>query len=99
MKEVRNLFLFLVLLYLFFAGVGSTKSTDFETTQSKQRLLHEITQNLADQDVECLNYFAERTGETFWFNIPAVHKSLQIKQPETVTKCLQECHERYNFQQ
>ena len=96
MKVVKNLFLVLVLLYLFFAGVGSS---EFNSTKSKQRLLNEITQNLADKDVECLNYFTEKTGETFWFNIPAVYMSLRLKKSEIVTKCLRGCHERYDLQQ
>ena len=95
MKVIKNLILFLVMICLFFAGVGSMKITEFTTKQSKQRLFHEITQNLANKDVECLNYFAETTEDTFWFNIPVVYMSLQTKRPGMILKkCLRGCHKR-----
>ena len=73
MKVVKNYFLLFVLLDLFLPGVESRLTIEINDKQSKQNLLHEITQDLANKDVDCLNYFAESTGETFLFNIPTVH--------------------------
>ena len=73
MKVVKNYFLLFVLLDLFLPGVESRLTIEIKDKQSKQNLLHEITQDLANKDVDCLNYFAENTGETFLFNIPTVN--------------------------
>ena len=71
---VKNYFLLFVLLDLFLPGVESILLTSqIKDKQSKQNLLHEITQYLANNDADCLNYFAESTGETFLFNIPTVN--------------------------
>ena len=72
MKVAKNCFLLFVLLDLFLPGVESRLTTEKKNKQSKQNLLYEITQDLANKDVDCLNYFAENTGEIFLFNIPTV---------------------------
>ena len=74
MMVVKNYFLLFALLDLFLPGVESIPLTSqIKDKQSKQNLLREITQYLANNDVDCLNYFAESTGETFLFNIPTVN--------------------------
>ena len=73
MKVVKNYHFLFVFLDLFLPAVESRLTVEMKDRQSKQNLLHEITQNLANKDVDCLNYFAENTGETFLFNIPTVN--------------------------
>ena len=73
MMVVKNYFLLFLLLDIFLRGVASRQTTDIKNKQSKQNLLHEITQELANKDVDCLNYYSENTGETFLFNIPTVN--------------------------
>ena len=72
LKVIRNYFLLFVLLDMTLPGVESRLTLEIKDKRSKQNLLHEIIEKLANEDVNCLNHFVEKTGETFLLNMPIV---------------------------
>ena len=72
MKVIRNYFVLFVLLDMTLPGVESKLTLEIKDIRSKQNLLHEIIQKLANEGVNCLNHLVERTGETFLLNMPIV---------------------------
>ena len=73
MSVGKRCFLLLLLLQILFPGVDSTQQKLIRNKVSKQRLLDKITKNLAENDVECLNYFAQSAGDTFSLSTPVVN--------------------------